>query len=114
MENKLKGEIIPLLGDCRELVDSLPKVDRVIMNLPSNSIDFIDIVCKISKPNSLLHFYGFYSKENAQSTSSELLRKKLKENNWQIIDILNFQKIRESAPYEIHACLDVLIAPFST
>jgi hypothetical protein len=41
----------------------------------------------------------------------EILKKKLKEQNWIINEIISFEKIRESAPREIHACLEASITP---
>jgi len=35
--NNLKGMIIPTHGDCRQVVDTLPKADRIIMNLPGKA-----------------------------------------------------------------------------
>ena len=112
--NKLKGSIIPLHGDCRDLASTLPKADRIIMNLPSTSLDFIDVVVQVIKTGGILHFYNFIPVEDGKEKSIILLSKELEKFDWKIQEVLNFQKVRESAPREIHACLEVTVCPQST
>ncbi|MBY8999992.1 MAG: class I SAM-dependent methyltransferase family protein [Candidatus Heimdallarchaeota archaeon] len=107
--NKLKGTIIPLHGDCRELSTTLPKADRIIMNLPSNSIEYIDVVIHVLKPGGIIHFYNFVQVEEGEEKTVNLLEKELEKFNWKIKEVINFQKVRDSAPREIHACLDARI-----
>ena len=112
--NKLKGFIKPLHGDCRELVSSLPNADRIIMNLPSYSQEYIDVVCQILKPGGIIHFYQFVAIEDGKDKVVSILKQKLAEFDWEIKEIIDFHKVRESAPREIHACLEVVITPQST
>ncbi len=112
--NKLKGEINALTGDCRDLTTNLPKADKVIMNLPSKSIEYLDVACKVIKPGGHLFFYSFVSDDNPENEVLSLLEQKLQDVNWSISKIINFQKVRESAPHEIHACLEVSIEPSLT
>ncbi|MHA1303227.1 MAG: class I SAM-dependent methyltransferase [Candidatus Heimdallarchaeaceae archaeon] len=112
--NKLKGNIFPFLGDCRDIIESLPKADRVIMNLPGSSIEFLEVAKQLFKPNTVLHFYSFVPKEDAEKKIYDLLEKRLQKFGWQIKEKLQFQKVRESAPYEIHACLDVSVTSSQT
>ncbi len=109
--NNLIGVIIPTQGDCRRVADTLPKADRIIMNLPGKAQEYIDVACKIAKPSSIIYFYQFVSSSNPFEDMKEILKKKLKEQNWIIKEIISFEKIRESAPREIHACLEVSIIP---
>ena len=113
-QNKVIGEILPINEDIRIAAKSLPKADRVIMNLPSKSHEFINVACEIIKPKGILYFYHFVPDENAEETITEILRKELKKCSWQINRKINFHKVRESAPREIHACLEVAIHPSST
>ena len=63
--NKLKGMIFPYNMDITDLIDPSNKVgwklsnnvDRILMNLPENSIDFIEIACFLMKKiGGTLHF----------------------------------------------------------
>ena len=109
--NKLKGLIIPTNGDCRLVANTLPKADRIIMNLPGKAQEYLDVACKIAKPNSILYFYQFVSDSNPLEEMKSILIEKLSAQEWQIKEIISFMKIRESAPREIHACLEVSIVP---
>ncbi len=111
--NRLKGHIKPLHGDCRELASSLPKADRVIMNLPSYSQEYIDVVCQILKPGGIIHFYQFVATEDGKDRVVSILKQELAKFDWKIKEIIDFHKVRESAPREIHACLEAIIAPQS-
>jgi len=111
--NKLKGTIHPIHSDCREAVKSIPKANRVIMNLPSKSLEFVDIISEILKPNGILYFYYFTSEKSSKEDMIKELNKKLVKSGWKINKTLDFRKVRESAPREIQACLEVSIVPLS-
>ncbi len=112
--NNLKGKIALIYGDCRHVTDSLLEADRVIMNLPSKAQEYLDIVCQIIKPGGIIYFYQFVPDDEPEEKMKQILEKKLKENKFSIKEIISFQKIRESAPREIHACLEVSVIPDST
>lgn len=109
--NKLKGSIKTFHGDCRELVGSLPKADRVIMNLPGYAQNYIDVVCKILKPGGMIHFYQFVVTEEGKERTESILKQELAKFDWEITEIIDFHKVRESAPREIHVCLEAVITP---
>ena len=109
--NKLKGKIIPINKDCREIINEIPKTNRIIMNLPSHSHNFLDVMCNIIQPGGILYFYHFVNAENAERETQQILEDGLKRNAWKISKIVNFHKIRESAPREIHVCLEVKVSP---
>jgi tRNA (guanine37-N1)-methyltransferase len=111
--NRLKGTIHPIHGDCREAVKSLPKANRVIMNLPSKSLEFVDIICDILKPKGILYFYYFTSEKSSKEEMIRELNKKLTKFGWKIKKTLDFRKVRDSSPREIQACLEVSIVPLS-
>ena len=71
--NKLKGEIFPNNIDIKHLLNPVNQVgqilshkaSRIIMNLPKNSIKFIDVACFLMKESGgKLHFYQFSEKPN--------------------------------------------------
>ena len=111
--NKLKGTISIIFGDCRHATDSVLKADRIIMNHPSKAQEYLDVVCEIIKPGGIIYFYQFVPYEDSEKNMIEILEEKLKEQNFSIKEVITFQKIRESAPREIHACLEVSIYPDS-
>ncbi|MCD6128089.1 class I SAM-dependent methyltransferase family protein [bacterium] len=60
--NKVRN-VFPYLGDCREIVKELPDFDRIIMNLPKSSLDFMDTALKKIKKNGIIHLYSIKQKE---------------------------------------------------
>ncbi|UJG42935.1 MAG: class I SAM-dependent methyltransferase family protein [Candidatus Heimdallarchaeum endolithica] len=112
--NKLKGNIHPIVGDIRTIINDLPKADRVIMNLPKTSIHFLQLATQIFKEGTILHFYSFVKNETGKKDLYNLVNNELSKTDWRIEEILHFQRIRESAPYEIHACIDLLLSSGNT
>ncbi|MHA1198980.1 MAG: class I SAM-dependent methyltransferase [Candidatus Heimdallarchaeaceae archaeon] len=111
--NKLKGTIAIVYGDCRHVINSLLKADKIIMNLPGKAQEYLDVVCQIIKPGGIIYFYQFVPDDKPEEKMKQILEEKLKEQNFSIKEIISFQKIRESAPREIHACLEVSVIPDS-
>lgn len=58
-KRRLKGAVIPLNMDTRELVSALREssVDRVIADLPHQSLEYAEIYEKLLKPRGVLHIY---------------------------------------------------------
>lgn len=55
--NKI-GNVNPVLGDAKTVTKNLGKVaDRIIMNLPRSSLDFIDSIPSIAKDGATVHLY---------------------------------------------------------
>src|SRR3989344_2283064 len=47
-------------GDVKKMVPKLnKKFDRIVMPLPKNAEDFLDSALKVSKKNTIIHFYDF-------------------------------------------------------
>ncbi|MHA1707692.1 MAG: class I SAM-dependent methyltransferase [Candidatus Heimdallarchaeaceae archaeon] len=107
--NKFKGKIIPVLGDCRQVAESLPKGDRVIMNLPGKAQEFLDIACNKLNPQGIIYFYQFINTENAKDDVVKIVEKRLKKVNKKIREVVGFHKVRESAPKEVQVCLEFSI-----
>ena len=49
--------IVPIIGDAREAVKGLPPADRIIMNLPQSSEDFLDSALDSAKPGATIHLH---------------------------------------------------------
>ncbi len=49
--------VVPIEGDARVEVRKLEKADRIIMNLPHESYQFIDEAMSALKPSGVLHYY---------------------------------------------------------
>ncbi len=105
--NKLKGKIhaynidvATLIYSSRELGTQLKnRVDRVIMNLPEQSINYIDIACYlIKKSGGILHFYQFSEKPNSIEKGIEELRCKLSSIGWSLEELINYKIVKPFSP----------------
>ncbi|MFW9874297.1 MAG: class I SAM-dependent methyltransferase family protein [Candidatus Thorarchaeota archaeon] len=105
--NKLKGNVFPYNMNIKNLVNPSNQigntlhnnVDRVIMNLPENSIDFIDVTCFLMKRSGgILHFYQFSEKPNAIDKTLKALKKRLLEFNWTIDKIFGSKIVKSYSP----------------
>ena len=102
--NKLLGKIFSYNMNIRDLINPsnqlgkklYNKIDRIIMNLPEDSINFIDIACFLMKKSGgILHFYQFSEKPKAINKTLNTLKKRLNGFNWKI-ERLNDSKVVKS------------------
>ena len=108
--NKLKGKIIPILGDARIVASGVVgKVDRVIMNLPEKSHEFIVHALKCLKDEGgIIHYYHF-----DYSTCSFLnsFIREIGEAGGKVIRILHVRRVLEVAPYKYLYVADAYVRP---
>jgi len=111
--NKIKGKIIPHVGDCRVVVKEkklFEIADRVIMNLPGYAINFIDVACSaLKKEGGIIHFYRFVSGENLEETLTQDLSRELEKYNRKIVEVLEIRKVRMSAPKQWQMVIDAKV-----
>jgi tRNA (guanine37-N1)-methyltransferase len=110
--NRVEGKVHPILGEAKKVVEERLSgmADRVIMNLPEKSIEFVDVACKAMKPTGgIIHFYTFIS----GSDSLENIKLKFTdavENCGRKVELILFsRRVRATAPYEWQAVLDAKI-----
>ena len=110
--NRVIGQVQPILGDARQVVKSrlCGVADRAIMNLPEKAIQFVDVACETIKPSGgAVHFYSFVNKpdslENLKTRFTEAVKK-----SGRSVEKAPFSRlVRETAPHEWQAVLDVRI-----
>ncbi len=116
--NKLEGDIFPYNIDVKDLIKpsnqlgkSLSdKVDRIIMNLPESSINFIDVTCFLMKESGgILHFYQFSEKPNPIEKTLKDLEEQLRFVNWEIESIINSKIVKHYSPKSELVVVDLKI-----
>lgn len=111
--NKLKGEIIPFIGDCRKVVqeEQLENIaDRVIMNLPGYAIDFIDVACQVlKKDGGIIHFFEFVGGDEPEQTIIDDLTREVEKANRTVEKVLEVRRVRMSAPRQWQMVIDAVI-----
>lgn len=81
------------------------KADRVIMNLPFSAHMFFKDTLKITRKNSIIHYYDILEENKIQERINEL--KKIAEENKTILTNLNVRKIKTYAPGEFYIGIDI-------
>jgi tRNA (guanine37-N1)-methyltransferase len=116
--NELKGEIlaynidvVDLIKPSNELGINLKnRVDRTIMNLPEQSINYVDIACFLmKKTGGVLHLYQFCEKPNPIEKGIEILRIKLNRMGWYIEEEINSKIVKPFSPKSDLIVVDVKI-----
>ncbi len=64
-----------ITGDAREVVKTLPKADRVIMNLPQIAYQFLPDALSVTKKGGVIHMHAILERELLDSFTTELKEK---------------------------------------
>lgn len=106
--NKVNEKVCAFLGDCREVVEKQKLIncaDRIIMNLPKNAGDFLDVAFKCAKKNATIHFYYFLKEEELFDRAINLIEEKAGEFGRKI-KIINKIKCGDLAPRVYRIVID--------
>lgn len=106
--NKLQGKVIPYLGDAREVVEEhlTCRVDRVVMNLPEKSLDYIDVALKALRGRGILHVYLFEEEPRPVEKAEERVKNKVEEVCGKVVETLFKGLVRQIAPRRWHVVVD--------
>jgi tRNA (guanine37-N1)-methyltransferase len=110
--NRVEDRVAPILGDARRLVEERFSgvADRVIMNLPEKSNEFVDVACKALKPSGgTIHYYGFVRLPETIHDKESFLIEEVKKNKRKLDSLLFVKAVRETAPYEMQFVIDAKI-----
>ncbi len=109
--NQLRGQIESVNHDIRDYVKTTkPHIaDRVIMNHPSGSSDFVPEACYLLRLGGTMHYYDFIGGEDPEEDVSQKLRHLVGKTGRMIDEITLIRRVRDSAPYEYHIVVDAII-----
>lgn len=104
--NKLQGEIYSIVGDSSRIFNTRQYFDRVIINLPQKSLDYLSYATKLVKKNGIMTFYHFIPQsEDPKKQIRKLIREKLEQvNSYKEIFI---QVGREVSPSKVQMNIDL-------
>jgi tRNA (guanine37-N1)-methyltransferase len=106
--NRLKGEVIPLLGDAREIA---PRgvASRVIMNLPKSSDAFLDLAFEVLKPEGgVVHYYTIAPEEDLWGKAE--LARSVARRMGKKIKLLEKRVVRTYSPRNYHVVFDLKVS----
>ena len=112
--NKVVEQVIPILGDAREVVKLKlkGKSDRVLMPLPERAIKFLDAAVTTLKPNGgCIHYQDFVHAGSCKDPIEESTKKFIRgmEKFNRDFKIFNTRVIRDVGPNWFHVGIDVAI-----
>jgi len=99
--NRVGDRVFPMEGDVKIAVKHVlkEKVDRVIMNLPENSLEYIETACEALKPEGgIIHFYGFAEEPNPGDTVLKRLTERIDRISRKINGVPYVRLVKPAAP----------------
>ncbi len=114
-KNKLKGEIFPITGDAGGILQKKFIYDRIIINLPRKSIDFLESATRSVKKDGFIYFYQFIDNIKTPIQFMEsLIEERLK--NIHMYKVQDIQVGREVSPSKVqmNVSLQILRNPKSS
>lgn len=105
--NRLRGEVVPLLGDAREVA---PRgvASRVIMNLPKSSDAFLDLAFEVLKGEGVVHYYTIAPEENLWGKAE--LARSVARRMGRRVEVLEKRVVRTYSPRNYHVVFDLLVS----
>jgi len=110
--NKVAERVSCHLGDAkRYALTSLRGIaDRVIMNLPSNSSDYLDAASSFLKPKGgVIHYYAFTPRNVEVETSSRVFQGILAKSGRRVESFTYQHVVKEVSPDRVQIVLDAII-----
>ncbi len=105
--NKTDKHITLHVCDAHEAPNILKgtKADRIIMNLPFHSIEFLNEAFQLSKEDVVIHLYTMIQEEHLEETK-EKIKTLTQKNNFSITDLC-IRNIKTYSPHEFYTCFDI-------
>ena len=109
--NKVEKNITSFVGDAQKIVNENKwsnQADRIIMNLPMSSEEYLDTAFDLGKPGTVVHFYCFIDEENLYTEGVDKIKEAAEKNNC-FVEILNKKKCGQLAPRVWRVAIDFKI-----
>jgi len=111
LANRVADRVVPTLGDARESRNRLcDTADRVIMNLPSEAGQYLDVASHILKAaGGHIHFYGFTSRGGALDSERDHFEKVVLSQNRRVRALSYCRVIKEISPGRVQFAIDAFV-----
>jgi len=112
--NRLKGKVVPVLGDVREVVPQRFRhwADRVIMPLPKSADDFLDLAVLALRGNGHVHTYTFLNEDVWKDELSRWLEQRCSElcDRFNVeLNVYESHVVRPYAPHVVQVSVDLFV-----
>jgi tRNA (guanine37-N1)-methyltransferase len=112
LANGVADRVTPMLGDVRHLseVKVHGVADRVIMNLPSEAVKYIDAALRIlRRDGGLIHFYQFTQRDTSVDSIKDSFQSSVAAENREVKSLGFSKQIREIAPGRVQVAIDAAV-----
>jgi tRNA (guanine37-N1)-methyltransferase len=92
-------------GDARVEVRGIVDADRIIMNLPHSSIEFLDTAFRIIKKGGIIHLYAITHEDDLFGGTLKQIENIAQQADFRAIP-LDRRIVRPYAPYQYNVCID--------
>jgi len=111
--NRVDDRVTVLSGDARAVVRSelAGRGDRIIMNLPVQAAEYVDVACLALKPaGGVIHYYTFGSDPNPLEKAQLELAQTVSRTGRRLEKMLHSRLVKGSAPHEWLIAVDGLVS----
>jgi len=106
--NKVEDRVKAIHGDVRQVLGDIKIVyDRIIMDLPFDSLKFLGLALSKLKKNGIIHLYHVESGEDSVSRASLKIARLTEEIGYKV-DIIYSHKLLEVAPLKFIISLELM------
>lgn len=105
LRNRLDDRITAINDDARDAMRSLPELDRVIMNLPHISEEFIFHALHKLKAGGMIHLYKILERDDLVSFQNRIIS--IAESSGRNVDIDGIQELKTYSPTMSVYCFDI-------
>jgi tRNA (guanine37-N1)-methyltransferase len=107
--NRVVDKVSPILGDCREVAPRRT-ADRVIMNLPKSSDEYLGLALDVVK-KGVVHFYSISSEDDLYDSKIRFIQEVAEKKNRKV-RVINKRVVRPYSPYNYHVVIDIEVGDF--
>ena len=93
-------------GDARAVAATLPRADRLILNLPHGAKLFLDAAARLAKPGATVHYHEILPAEQA-TARAEAVATELDKLGWPC-RVAGLRTVRNYSPVEAHVAVDLV------
>lgn len=104
--NKVKN-VVPLEGDVRQILKSMVRADRIIMDLPQRSYEFFELAIGRLKEGGTIHYYEILTEVEAREREDDLLS--IVRNRGRKMEIEERRVVRGYSPVQNHYAFDIKV-----
>lgn len=108
--NGMEGRVEAVLGDVRKVVPGrfAGFADRVLMPLPKNAEDFLDVALLAAKKGGIIHFYTFVNRKDGKEAAEKKVFEAAKKAGRKI-EIIESREVRPFSPSTVQIVVDFKI-----